>query len=363
MIFTQRLDVDEWLGNFAEETLDGLVMPGGAAIRFATGDAPALEHLVSGLASAAAERRLLTRFLHPSDLNANGKPVKLHQMEDFYRQCVSDFDWLATIDLQLRVHLRSLGLEVGPDRELSDLDAIASDNGRDMAHLVGEIQKGYVTQLVREPTMLTEYRRALSALSADRLLLTPKTPSATDIILAWLNGGYLQGGASYLKSIGIYDKLRNTNARNMFISLLRWMRRCGFPGLIVVLDFRPYQAKKLTKAQFRANQERRVLEMLGQHAPHEDIQAVWEEVPSQSGVFFGDKQYTAMLDFLRHFIDDIESFPGFSLVVLTSDEFYDVASPRNFRDYDALQTRIGQEVRLAKVANPAAALVPLEVRS
>ena len=63
-----------------------------------------------------------------------------------------------------------------------------------------------------------------------------------------------------------------------------------------------------------------------------------------------------MLDLLRHFIDDVEAFPGMALIVLTTDAFYDESSPRSFYQYNALQTRIAQEVRDSKHPNPIAML-------
>jgi hypothetical protein len=71
-----------------------------------------------------------------------------------------------------------------------------------------------------------------------------------------------------------------------------------------------------------------------------------------------------MLTLLRRFIDEIDTFENFLLLVLTSPNFYkdktlDPNIKRCYFDYDALQTRIGQEVHDARYANPAASLVYL----
>jgi hypothetical protein len=66
-----------------------------------------------------------------------------------------------------------------------------------------------------------------------------------------------------------------------------------------------------------------------------------------------------MLSMLRRFIDEIDWFDRFLLVVLTTPEFYHRDSCRSYFNYDALQTRIGLEVRDARRANPAASLVHL----
>ena len=64
------------------------------------------------------------------------------------------------------------------------------------------------------------------------------------------------------------------------------------------------------------------------------------------------------------FIDEIDRFERLFLVILTSPNFYkdktlDPTVQRCYFDYDALQTRIGQEVHDARNANPAASLVQL----
>ena len=71
-----------------------------------------------------------------------------------------------------------------------------------------------------------------------------------------------------------------------------------------------------------------------------------------------------MLTMLRRFIDEIDTLDNFLLVVLTSPRFYkdksiDDSVRRCYFDYDALQTRIGQEVHDAHRANLAASLVHL----
>ena len=66
-----------------------------------------------------------------------------------------------------------------------------------------------------------------------------------------------------------------------------------------------------------------------------------------------------MLTLIRRFIDEVDWFERFLLVIQTSPKFYDALSRRNYFNYDALQTRIGLEVHDLEKPNPTAALVHL----
>nr|MDQ2688310.1 hypothetical protein [Armatimonadota bacterium] len=90
-----------------------------------------------------------------------------------------------------------------------------------------------------------------------------------------------------------------------------------------------------------------------------------EENSAEPDVIYSDAAYMQMLTMIRRFIDEIDWFERFFLVIFTSPNFLkdktlDPTVKRCFFDYDALQTRIGQEVHDARHANPAAALVSLE---
>ncbi len=99
-------------------------------------------------------------------------------------------------------------------------------------------------------------------------------------------------------------------------------------------------------------------------SPEELAQLAEEHDRSQPDVFYSDSAYMQMLTLIRRFIDEIDRFERFLLVILTSPNFYkdktlDPTIKRCYFDYDALQTRIGQEVHDARNANPAASLVHL----
>lgn len=360
MSLEPRLAADDWLATFENEYLGDLLPQGGAAIRFVSGDAATLDHVSAELAVRAEAKGLLHRHLDPSRPAPSGKPWKLHLVEEFYRAAVADFDWLESVQGELRAYLQSRGLTVARERPLNDLAGIAQENDMELPALHQSLRGGYLNPFVTDKQMLSEFRLALMALSEDLLLEIPASPSATEIVATWLAGGVLTGGLAYLKGKGIYDRLKGTNARPMLVSFLRWLRRTRRAGLSVVLDLRPYEAKRLTKTERTRERDRRLMEGLRARRPHDEILAEFEREDAEPEIAFPDKPFLQMMDLLRHFLDDVETFPGFALVVLTSDRFYDVSQPRSYQTYNALNMRIAQEVRDARRANPVAILNHLE---
>jgi hypothetical protein len=151
----------------------------------------------------------------------------------------------------------------------------------------------------------------------------------------------------------------------MLTSFCRWLPKTGHAGLVLTLDFRPYEYKKVAQGRRQAEWIQRVEEAVAQGASAEEIRALTQvQTNVEPDACYTDSAYMQMLTLLRRFIDEIDTFENFLLVVLTSPNFYKDKTlypniKRCFFDYDALQTRIGQEVHDAHHANPSAALVHL----
>lgn len=153
----------------------------------------------------------------------------------------------------------------------------------------------------------------------------------------------------------------------MLMSYCRWLPHGGHSGLVVTLDFRPYEFKRVAKGRRQTELLRRINEAVANGASSAEIQTLLEaDARSERDLYYSDAAYLQMLTLLRRFIDEIDRFERFLLVVLTTPNFYkqrDQDAPsvqRSYFDYDALQTRIGQEVYDTRYPNPAAALVRLK---
>jgi hypothetical protein len=214
--------------------------------------------------------------------------------------------------------------------------------------------------------MSIEFRTAVTALGRAQLIPDAVTPTTEEVLLGWFAGRSLPGAASALKKVQIYERINLSNARAMLGSFCRWLPHTGHAGLVVTLDFRPYEYKRMARARRQAEQLQLVRDALARGAtPEEVARLAADESHLEPDVAYSDTAYMQMLTMIRRFIDEIDRFERFLLVVLTSPGFYkdktlDPTVKRCYFDYDALQTRIGQEVHDARYANPAASLVHLE---
>ena len=354
-----NVEVDHWLKVLTGEYLDEFVASGGSAVKVVSGTEGVLSKVREALLNYSHEKGYWHAHLDPGMLEEDGKRKDLHRMDRFFHACTRGVDYKAWAAIQARRHLESRGIRIGPDRALNDLEGIALDNGRDPADLMNQYQAELATPQLRDHSMAMEFRTAVTALGRVQLMPDSMLPTTEEVLLGWFAGQALPGGAAALKKIQIYDRITQGNARAMLSSFCSWLPRLGHRGLVVTLDFRPYEVKKLTVNQGREQKMERLNQALGRGADQAELTAIME-AQETSGVHYSDLAYQHMLALLRRFIDEIDWFERFLLVVLTSRSFYDVASPRNYHNYDALQTRIGLEVRGAQQANPAASLVHLE---
>ncbi|MBT9584711.1 DUF2791 family P-loop domain-containing protein [bacterium] len=357
-----EIPVESWLRVITGEYLEGFVAAGGSAVKVVSGSQASLDQVRQSLLGAAHERGFWHAHLDPAILDENGKKIDVHRMDRFFFECTRAVDYKAWAAIQARRHLESRGIRISAQRSLNDLEGIAQDNGRDPADLMSQYQSELATPQLRDHSMALEFRTAVTSLGRVQLMPDSLLPTTEEVLLAWLAGQSRPGGASALKKIQIYERITQSNARAMFASFCNWLPRLGHSGLVVTLDLRPYQRKKLTVPQLRDQKLRQLQDAAEAGADRDELSALLS-APDPTGVFYSDLAYQHMLALLRRFIDEIDWFERFLLVVLTDRSFYDVGSPRNYHNYDALQTRIGLEVRGAQQANPAASLVHLEGES
>lgn len=347
-----------WLEVLQEEYLDDFVSSGGSVVKVATGPDAELDRVRRALESKAREGDYWYAHLDPTAVDENGKKLDVHRIDRFFFEVTRRVDFRALAAEQARTHLESRGVRIAPHRALNDLEGLAADNGRDPADLMNQYQMELATPQLRDQGMAVEFRTAVTALGRAQLMPDSAPPTTEEVLLGWFAGRSVPGGAAALKKVQIYDRITQANARTMLESFCRWLPRIGRTGLVVTLDFRPYEYKKLSRTVRKDDLLKRLEGAIRSGADHEELLRMLED-PEPYAVHYSDNAYQQMLSMIRRFIDEIDWFERFMLVVLTTPAFYDASSPRNYHNYDALQTRIGLEVRGAARANPAASLVHL----
>lgn len=350
-----QIEPQEWLRVMEEEYLTDYLPSGGSAVKFLSGEESTLLNTSDRLQEIAARHGYYVAFLDPLRPNALGRRPDLHRMDRFFFAVTRETDWRGWAQNQVRLFLQKGGIRVRETRPLNDLEGIAEDNNREPNDLLREYQENFATPQLRDHRLAVEFRAAITALGRSQLIPDHMTPTTEEVLMAWFEGRTMPGAARTRKKLMIFENIGENNARHIFTSFCRWLPRSGYRGLVVVLDFRPYEYKKVLETQWLE----KVREAVARGACTQEIEKIIHEAEQRPAYEYSDKAYMQMLSLLRHFIDDIDGFENFLLTVLTTPRFYDLASRRSYFNYDALQTRIGLEVRDARRANPAAALVHL----
>lgn len=360
------LSLTDWLSVVGLEYLDDYVRSGGSAVKVVTGPDALTDSAIARLGESASAQGYYYAHLDPSRRTEAGKRPDLHRIDQFFFNVTRDVDWKGWAAMQARQYLENQGIHLAEGRALGDLERIAEDNGRDPQDLLNQYQRELATPLIRDPRLSVEFRAAVTALSRALLVSDSVTPTTEEVLLGWLAGRSLPGAPSALKKVQIFERINLGNARAMLTSFCRWLPHTGHPGLVVTLDFRPYEYKKIAKGKRQQEQLQRVREAISRGAGAEELAALAaEDGSTEPEVVYSDAAYMQMLTMIRRFIDEIDWFERFLLVIFTSPNFLkdktlDPTVNRCFFDYDALQTRIGQEVHDARYANPAASLVSLQ---
>jgi hypothetical protein len=356
--------LDKWLDVMEREYLDEYIRSGGAAVKFITAGDGILTQAMQGMQKAALARGYYYAFVDPSKPGADGKSPAFQRIDRFFFDVTKDFDWKRWSRQQAREYLERSGVSIPEGSALDDIERIAEFNGRDVQDLINQYQREFATPQLRDTRLSIEFRAAITALGRAQLIPDALSPTTEEVLLEWFGGRTMPGAASALKKMQIFERINMTNARTMLASFCRWLPQAGHAGVVVALDFRPYEYKRISKGKRLAEQVKRYEDAMRSGQSPDELKALIEQPDPVPDVVYSDAAYMQMLTMLRRFIDEVDTLDNFLLVVLTSPNFYkdkmlDESIKRCYFDYDALQTRIGQEVHDTRYANLAASLVHL----
>ncbi|GMV37710.1 MAG: hypothetical protein AMXMBFR61_22180 [Fimbriimonadales bacterium] len=365
---SMRITLTEWLDLISREYLADYVPSGGSAVRFVSGADSVINGVINSLKEDARSRDMHVVFLDPALLCPDGRKPDYHRIENVFFGVARSFDWRSLADRHLRTKMHELGYVIPSDWLVGgDLTQFLRANDLDHEVFVTELKRALRADIVQDRAMALEFRAAVSALGYHRIVPDSHLPTTEDVVLRWLLGAKAEPGDSkVLEGYQIYGRISRSNARHMLVSLCHWLPKAGYSGLLLLLDFRPYEYKKPSRSQIDSRRlqlevawerERRhkledaitrgtppdqLVDMIARLSSTEDPITQKFQLPE---VAYSGMAYMHMVHLLRAFLDEIELFSRLFLVVLTTEGYYDTAAPRNYRDYDALQTRIANEVR------------------
>ena len=320
MTNAHTVPLTSWLKVIDDEYLAGFIKAGGSAVKFAVAEEnqrPALQQALKARCEAGG---YLFVFLDAGDIRA-------HMPQDLFFSLARKIDWRAIsrrVILQLLAENGFKTNGIDPIRPANVIDSIVVANGCRKDYAVHALRPALADNIFANPDLVKAFRDAM-----DHLCWIEATEPAESenyrgqAILNWLRGDVLAIGP--LKEFHIRTRIDRTTARYFMESASHWIRRAGYSGMVIILD---NSRVAITKN------------------PRD-----------------GRKYYTKMMamdhyEMLREFIDDVDRLSGVLLTVLTGYEFLDPdPKARGWGIYDALRTRVMDDVRDRDIANPVSVLV------
>ena len=315
------LPLQEWLHLIDSEYLSSsFIKEGGAAVKFVVIPDGVKQDLHEALRRRCRESEFVLAEL-------DAAAMRVHMPQDIFFGLARQVDW--------RVLARRLILRLAADRhyDVEGVDsgtsnnvyaAIANANRVDKRLVIHNIRPTIANEILKNPNMAKDFRVAMSHLCLEEDVRDGGEYNA-EPILDWLTGHNPR--VSNVRPFSIYSGINRTTARYFIQSTLYWVRLAGCTGTVVLLD-----NSRVTLAR----------------NPRD-----------------GQRYYTRAMtmdhyELLREFVDDSDRLPGMLLFVVTNDEFLDEnAASRGYGIYQALRTRIMDDVRDRNLVNPAASLVRL----
>ena len=311
-----------WLQVIDAEYLSSFVQDGGASIKFAVTPEESKDDLCAQMEARCRELDYL--FV---ELDAG--VARAHMPQDFFFRLAHQVDW-RFLARRLIVRLaKDTGLRVDgvdPRGAVNIYGAIAQANGLELRSVYGDLRPHLETSISKNASMAKDFRVAMT-----QLCVCENTPEHQDYtgrpLLDWLTGNNTR--VSSVRPFLIYTGINRTTARYFIESALYWIRHVGYAGTVILFD-----NSRVTVAR----------------NPRDGLR------------YYTKAMAMEHYELLREFIDDVDRLDGTLLVVVTNSDFLDDSSDRRSRGYgiyQALRTRVMDDVRDRNRVNPIASLVRL----
>ncbi len=317
---SSTLPLQDWLQKIDDEYLSAFIIEGGSSIKFAV----VTEGLKTDLHEAVSGRCEKSGYVFA---RLDAATMRAHMPQDLFFGLAHQVDWRL---MARRLILRLAG---GKDYAVEGVDpracgnvfaAIANANAIDPSFVLRELRPELQERVFRNPSMARDFRVAMT-----HLCLLEDTRDGHEYagqpVLDWLTGANTRIGS--VRPFSIFTGINRTTARYFIESALYWTRFTGCPGTVILLDN--------TRVTMARN-------------------------PRDGRRYYTRAMAMDHYELLRELVDDIHRLSGTLLVVVTNSEFLDEsATSRGYGIYQALRTRVMDDVRDRNLVNPVASLVRL----
>ena len=317
---SKTIPIQDWLQNIDDEYLSAFIREGGASIKFAVTP----DELKPDLHEAVNIRCQRLDYIFA---RLDAAETRAHMPQDLFFGFARQVDWrllARRLILRLAAERRYEVEGVNVDASGNVFAAIAAANDLEPQFFLKEIRPEIQNHVSKNPQMAKDFRVAMSQLCR---MEDTRDDGQYDgqPVLDWLTGANTR--VSSVRPFSIYTGINRTTARYFIESALYWVHFAGYAGTVILLD-----NSRVTLARNPKD---------------------------------GQRYYTRAMamdhyELLREFVDDIDRLSGTLLVVVTNSEFLDEsASSRGYGIYQALRTRVMDDVRDRNLVNPVASLVRL----
>ena len=316
------IPIDDWLSRIQDEYLSTFIKGGGSSIKFAVVADDSLPRLRDAVAGRCAVLDYVFVALDAARLRA-------HMPQDIFFELARQMEWrrLARRVILRLAAARHYAVEgIDPGRDESVLDAIAGANDLESQFLLREIRPALQASVSKNPKMARDFRVAMTQLCLQEGSRFDGEYGGQPL-LDWLTGANTR--VSPVRQFSIYTSINRATGRHCIESALHWIRQAGHAGTVILLDNR-----RVTVAR----------------NPRDGLR------------YYTRAMAVDHYELLREFVDDVDRLAGTLMLVATGPGFVDDgpgARSRGFGIYQALKTRVMNDVRDRNRINPVASLVRL----
>lgn len=308
----------DWLRRLDDEYVSTFIRDGGSSIKFTV-----LEEDRKPELSEAVESRC--RQLDYAVVKLDAAETKIHMPQDMFFGLAKQVDW-RFMARRMIVHLaRRIGYDVdaiNPSETTNVFGAIGKINGLESQSVLHELRRELETRVSKEYRMDKDFRVAMTSLCLCENV-RPDQEYGGQPLIDWLTGTNTR--VSSVKSFFINTGINRTTARHFIESALFWFRHVGYAGTVIVLD---------------------------------NSRIMLSTNPKDGHRYYTKTMVMDHYELLREFIDGTDQLAGTLMVIVTNSAFLDEdARSRGFGIYQALRTRIMDDVRDKNLVNPIASLV------
>ena len=313
------MPLHEWLRFIGSEYLSSFIKDGGASIKFA-----ALRDSLKPALYGALESQCRASGYIVVKLDAVA--TRVHMPQDIFFGIANQVDWRLSARRLILELAKGRGYRVDhidPYQDRNPYAAIGEANGLESDSIYVELQPFIDSEVAKNRHMAKDFRIAMSHFCKHENR-DGTGPYVSQPLIDWLTGAVTR--VSHVKSFSVYTGINRTTARHFIESALYWFRYVGHAGTVLLLD-----NSRVTLAR----------------NPRDGL-----------------RHYTRAMamdhyEVLREFVDATDQLTGALMVVVTNPEFLDEAGPKGYHIYQALMTRIMNDVHDKNQVNPMASLVRL----